>query len=689
MPGSGSNKRFGGTFYSVYEEAITINIIDTSYSGSANAMTIDKSHGGFELSYNTGDNDPYTRIDTMTATLTIKNDSSTIQEFFDDLLDSEEDRFYIQALDASSNPIFIGKIVPDDMTQADIHNPPIKLVAICSTTDLKNIDYDAPYTHKTIKDILLYCLNKLGTAGLYTTSETILMTQSNLTADVSETLTSIFSVMNVNNYFYKTENEIKKPLKCWDVVNELCGRLNCKFAYEHGRWNFTGFEGKFESRVGSYIFYAKNGKAISGTSPANTTVTLDDTNTFAAYGGNYRWQGAFNKVVLQINKDWTNKVYGDGDYYEVNYPGPEHAYYDLGYLISSEPYTLRLRNNIIFADPLTPAPLNFRVKYTVKITVISTSAETETEHEFEYPFNVAEYYHDLPIAGVSGDREIAVKAEIIEINPPGSALEALTCRFSYRLSKDKETDATEFKAYLDNPNVKTKTITNIASDRYGKDLVKFWFHSGTAGDPRSLTDDWKLNSADSYQSLELAIVSHMLKFLRVKQKYYGVNLLKKADLAISTSLYKYEYKSELYTMLSWKWNFLMGFCNVNLLKIPTGDSTGILTVEDVPAVNGNTSNFSNTITSISTILLEEFEGVTTNSVTLDYNIPDGTLQTSLKNNISVYVEGVRWKHITGTPTRKNTYSVNPTTNVITFFRALDTATVIVILNKIFVTGEAF
>ena len=686
MPGSGSNKRFGGNYETLYNEVITINIIDTSYSGSANAFVIDRANGGFEISYNTSDNDPYSRIDTMSATLVIKNDSTTVQEFFDDLLDAEEDRFYLEVLDSSENTIFIGKIVPDDMTQSDMYQPPIKLVAICSTTDLKNIDYDAPYTHKNIKDIILYCLNKLGVSDLYTTSETILMTQSNLDADVTVDTTSIFSVLYVNNYFYKTENQIKKPLKCWDVLNELCGRTNCKLAYEHGRWNFTGIEGKFENRVGSYIFYAKNGNSISGTSPSNSTVILDD---YAAKGGVYRWQGAFNKVVLKIDKEWTNKVYGDGDYYDVNYPGVGHAYYELGYLIDSEPYTLRLNNNILFADGLEPFPLNFRVKYTVKITVLSTSSATETEYEYEYPFNVAQYYHELEIEAASGDRLIEVKAEIIEINPAGSGLEALTCRFSYRLSKDKETETTEFKAYLDNPNVKQKDIKNIASDRYGKDLVKFWFFSGVSLSPRELTDDWKLNTADAYQSLELSIVSHMLKFLRVKQKYYGVNLYKKSDLAISTSLFKYEYKEELYTLMSWKWSVFNGTVNVNLLKIPAGDATGILTVEDVPAVNGNTSNFSNTITSISPVLYEEFAGVTTNSVTLDYNLPDNATQTSLRNNIDVYVEGVRWKHVTGTATRKNTYSVDPTTNVITFFRALDTAFVVVKLNKIFVTGETF
>lgn len=689
MPGSGTNRRFGGLYQSVKGEDFYIHIIDTSYSGEANNMVIDRGAGGFELSYNTSDNDPYSYIDTMTATLTIINNNTTVQEFFDDLLNEDEDRFYIEVTDSVDNLIYIGKIVADDMTQTDMFNPPIKLVSICSTTDLKNIDYDAPYEEKDIKDVILYCLNKLGISDLYANTDTILMTQSNLTANVSYTLTSIFNLLKCNNYFYKVENEIKKPLKCWDVLSELCKRLNCKLSYEHGRWNFTGIEGTFEDRTGSYIFYGKNGTTLSGTSPANTIIDLSSNDNWVMKGGVYRYQGAFNKVVLNVDKEWTNKVYGDGDYFDVNYPGVGHAYYSLGYLIDNESYYLRYINNVIFADPLTPAPLNFRVKYTVKITVLATSSSTETEYEYEYPFHVSQYFHELNIPSASGDRTIEVKAEIIEVNPTGSALEALTCRFNYRLSKDKETETTEFKAYISNPNIKTKVIKNIGSDRYGKEMTKFWFHDGVIGSLRELTDEWKFNASDSYQPLELAIVSHMLKYLRSKQKYYAVNLNKYPDYAISTSLYKYDYKGETFRMLSWKWSVLEAYVNVNLLKIPTGDSTGIVTVEDVPAVNGNTSNFSNTISEVNTILLEDFEAVTTNSVTLDYNIPDDTLQTSLKNNITVFVEGVRWKHITGTPTRKNTYSINPTTNVITFFRALDTAYVVVIINKIFITGEAF
>lgn len=687
MPGSGANKRFSRTFGTVNGEQVKVAIIDTSYSGSANEFTIDMDAGGLELAYNTNDQDIYQRVDTMTATLSIINDSTETEELFADLLEAEEDRFYLEIKNGSDQLQFLGKIVADDMTQQDRKDPPLKIVAICSTTDLKNIDFDAPYdayTPMTISEVLLYCLNKLSVASLYTTSEPLLMCQSNLTANVTYSLTNICGVLSVYNYFYKVENEIKKPLKCFDVVNELCGRLNCKLAYEHGRWNFTGFEGIFDGRVGSYIFYEKTGSVISGTSPANTTIDLSALDV-AFYGGNYRHAAAINKVVLNIDKEFTNKIYGDGDFFDLNYPGPEHAYYELGYLIKDEAYTIKFKNNILFADGLEPIPYNFRIKYTVKITIVGGSS-TETEYIFEYPFNVAQYEHKIVIASNGSDRTLEAKAEIIEVNPVGSGVEALTCRINYNLTKDKETDTTEFKAYLENANVKVRTIKNIASDRYGKDLVKFIFNDSGPSD-RETTDEWKLNSADSYTSLELAIVTHMLKYLRKIQRFYLVNLIKVSDYEISTTLFKYSYKDEVFRILSWKRQFIQDTCNVVMIKIPTGDATGILTVEDVPAVNGNTSNFSNTITDVNTVITEEFENVTTNSVELNYDLPDTTLQSSLKNNISVYVEGVRWRHVNTIGTRKNTYSINPATNVITFFRALDNANVIVIIHKIFVTGE--
>lgn len=686
MPGAGTNKRFSKTFGTVNGDQIKVNIIDTSYSGSAIAFKIDQSAGGFELAYNTNDLDPHQRIDTMTCNLTIVNDSSDVQEFFEDLIDAEEGRFYIQVLNSVDQVIFIGKIVADEMSLEERPNPPIKLVAICSTTDLKNIDYDADSSAKSIRDIILYCLNKLDAAALYTNSESILMTQSNIQSDGPYSLASPFTAISVENYFQTVENDKKKPLKCWDVINELCGRLYCKFAYEHGRWNFTGMEGMWDNRTGSYIFYAKNGSVISGTSPSNSVVDIND---YALFGGQFRYQAGINQVVLKINKEWTNRVYGDGDFFDINYPGAAHADYEVGYLIKGEEYTFRTFNNVIFADALDPKPYNFRVKYTVKIKDLVNNTTVTEYYEFEYPFNTAIYDFKLDIAAQTNDSTLTTSAEIIELNPTGSSIEALTCRINYKLTKNKETQTTEFKAYIPNKNVKVKTIQNLASDKYGKDVTKFYTWSGVAGDPRDLTDGWKLNSADSYSSLELAIVKHILKYLRNIQEYYLVNLNKTTAFDISTSLYKYEYKGETYRIMSWKRNVLSDFVNVNMIRVGTGSTTGIVTVEDVPAVNGNTSNFSNTIAEVSTVILEEFEGVTANNVELNYVIPSNTLQASLKNNISVYVEGVRWKHVNTIGTKKNTYAINPATNTITFFRALDGATVIVILNKIFVTGEAF
>ena len=164
MPGSGANKRFSRTFGTVNGEQVKVAIIDTSYSGSANEFTIDMDAGGLELAYNTNDQDIYQRVDTMTATLSIINDSTETEELFADLLEAEEDRFYLEIKNGSDQLQFLGKIVADDMTQQDRKDPPLKIVAICSTTDLKNIDFDAPYdayTPMTISEVLLYCLNKL------------------------------------------------------------------------------------------------------------------------------------------------------------------------------------------------------------------------------------------------------------------------------------------------------------------------------------------------------------------------------------------------------------------------------------------------------------------------------------------------------------------------------------------------
>lgn len=686
MPGAPSNIRFTGTYNAVNSSVWDISIIDTSYSGAALEMVLDRDGTAIEVSYNTTENELHNRIDTMNARMTIVNNSADIQSLFEDLIEAEENRFYIQ-IERDGSPYFIGKVIPDDMVLQDRLNPPLTINAIDGITDLKNIEYDAAYETKTIKDFIIYCLNKLGVSALYSGSEAILMTQTNLTPNIVMSYTNLFAIMQCNHYFYNTENEIKKPLSCYDVLNDLCGRLYCKLYYENGRWNFTGMEGNFENRTGSYIFYAKDGSTIAGTSPGNTIIELDD---YGLYGGAYRFKGAYNKVVLKVNKDWTNKVYGDGDFYEVNYPGPEHAYYDLGYVLSGEAYTLKFINNILFADHLgDPVPYNFRVKYTVKITVLSTGTPTETEYEYEYPFHVYSYEQKLEIAAVSGDRTVAVKAEIIEVNPPGSTIEALTCKFNYKLSKDKETDTTEFKAYLSSDNVKVKEITNIGSDRYGKELCKFYFHTGTFPSDREVTDEYKFNAADSYQSLELAIVSHMLKYLRNTQKFYSFGLNTVYGLDINTSLNRYDYKGETFRIVAYKRDLISDLATVTMVKYSTGSNTGITAVEDVPAVNGVTSNFSTAISTIGTQIYEEFSNVTTNSITLEYVLPTTATQNSLRDNIDVFVEGVRWKHVNTIGTLKNTYAVNPATSVITFFRALDNARVIVKLSKIYVTGELF
>lgn len=680
MPaGPSSSKRFNTTFKTVNNLSCEVSIYDKLYNSSSNYFKIDRQAGGLTFNYNTDEKNVFNPIDTASVKISLKISDAAMLSFFNDLTTADEGRFYLEI--KQGGVLFIGKIIVEEMELPDMPEPPFTITAIDGLTDLKAIDYVHPFNW-TIKDIIISCLNKLDTIYLYGSTEKLLVCQSNILADVTFSMTEPFKTIRVEDYFYKFENDIKKPLSCYDVLSELCKRLFCKLSYSGGSYNFFGCEGIFDARVGSYIYYNKTGGVVSGTSPANSVQAIDN---FALYGGAYRWQSPFNKIIYNTSKEFSNKFYGDGVIKEIYYPFlNSHAYLEIGVVLSSEKYVFKIKNELNALIYTGDRPDDFKIKYTIKQTVLSTGVTTEKDYFFTYAFAKNTYENSIDIDAVTGDRKIEVKAVFDSFYPAKTySISNIANKISYILTKSKETDKVNFTAYVPNKNVKIKQVDILASDRYGKDLTKFFFHNDSFFDIRQQVEEgWKLSTSDSYKGLESSIVTYMLKYLRLTQKYYRVAINYKAGVSIDFYR-KYSYKGENYVLVSYSLNLLDDIANAVFLKINTANIADIINVEDVPAVNGNTSNASGGIIANENTEYNFNYTVTGNTFTIDpstqFKFPSVGIE-QIRPNVKIFVNGIRQFIILTNSldeSKPNTIYLNITTGVVALPITLANALVVV------------
>jgi hypothetical protein len=327
-------KRFSCVGLNTYNYEYEVHIYDDDYTGSVLPITLSpdiifESHGN--------DRDHNEIITTGSATITVLMVGENEEDLIDDILASDEGRFYLE-LRYDGNKIFFGRIMSNGISIQDEIQPAVTLQAIDGLTLLKNVDYVHPDVNQfvSIKDIFIYILNQVDVIDkYYASNEAALYMSSKLEVDDPTFSSSlIFEIVKHNDYFYTLENNTRIPFSCWDVMEELLKRYNMRMVYSFGFYKIMGKEIYFSSNTLQQKIYRKNGTGVTLSITFPTIDILSDSNTRALTGGTYYFEPGVKKVTITTDKLYVNKNLADGKWWYQD----DDAYQTLGFMNKNKRY---------------------------------------------------------------------------------------------------------------------------------------------------------------------------------------------------------------------------------------------------------------------------------------------------------------------------------------------------------------
>ena len=690
-------KRFttkgAGTNGYVYE----VNIYDDDYTGAVSEIVLSP-----DIIYEThgNDRDHFETIYTASATISVLLQSETEVGFIDDLINSNEARFYIE-LKFNEFDVFFGRIISNGISIEDRLRPFVTLQAIDGLTILKDLPYTHPVVNQFVrlKDIFIHILKQVDVFDkYYGPSDAILYIASKLTVD-DPTMASnvIFDCVSYNDYFYTIENEDKVPLSNWDVLVELLNRHNMRMVYGNGIYKILGKEIQLSSNTLQEKLYYKDG---SGITPIITFPTIDllGTDTRALAGGTYYFEPGVKEVTISTDKRFNNKNLSDGKYWYHD----DDTYQTLGFMLGDVRYQTFIRFSIFnyFLPSDYPEVKWVRVKMFFKAQEFGGS-------DIKYPkmsYNVAagteaHFYTIAPIYPIqeleNGTSETAIVIYFRNINQLDYGLNFIfpeynedrvmsfrieydglyddfpdqpgfpwdenliasweTIPLTYKLTQEfgqyplLVSDVVKFRAETDTTEVVKKEIKILASDKYGSELTRPVLAKTGVGNNRS-DDNWQFDSTDPQESLENAICRNILKYTANKQKFIDINLNVVSLIPDVTN--NVTYRSEDFLVSKVRWNIYQATCQLTAIKIP--DAEPAITVFSLVPVEtpyqqtfiGYESEAYSTNLSIESYH-QEFDNVTTDNVAIDSNLELfwSNEHSTNKRRWKVYMNGTKLKLI--------------------------------------------
>jgi hypothetical protein len=650
-----ANVRLKNTSVSTYGDIITVSIIDVDGANSEIPFEIEQPF--YNIQFNGNKNDPFDSIRTISIDGNIILDENT-EFIFDDVFNAQEGRFYVRVeIEKPSDTVtYTCKIVQDGMELDDRVKPTFYFKAIDGLTDLKSKEFDIEDAYFKVSDAICHCLNKLDIVTVMETTPTLLVYSEIEPNSAAYASGRLLDRTWTNDYFYRTENEERKPFNCYEVLVELLTRLNLQLFLYGDRFYCIGNETIFAPSITKLAanYDVTDGSFISSrnlsTNPIFNSINIANS---ALAGGRYFFTSGYKKVTIESDPKFSNRKVGDTKLLKLVYPAITSVAYTRlpGIVKKDKVYRLLITVDIVSitkANNNPTVPGIFTVTHNVREENVSTSAQTviTTNFPMVLPTNVGKYTNEIIIDEEDYYRFIDASVSISGLS--GTNMTSMVVNVSYLLAEQLQNYDT-IKVISEIPTskfVKEKTIKMYGNHHKGNELVEFYFQSTTSG--ITYTKEFRIFGG-AWTPLEELITEDQLYWLGNRIE---LDIQDNDDRdAFITPVTDVQYKLVNYKLIGFNYNVHSNIYNLELLR--QSDNTGtIITTYEVPvnSSNLNTSDYGTVSAMTGNIdryfgqFYAEYDDVSGTYIEADLDQYFNGPTDEIKRYWNVYVNGIRYTY---------------------------------------------
>jgi hypothetical protein len=650
-----ANVRLKNTSISQYGDIVTTSIIDVDGDNSEIPFEIEEPF--VTVQFNGNKNDPFDPIRTIAIDGNIILDENT-DFIFNDIFGSEEGRFFVRVeiQKDTQNVVYTAKIVQDGMELDDRVKPTFYFKAIDGLTDLKGKDFDITDAYFKVSDAICHCLNKLDIVTVMDTTPTLLCYSEIEPNSAAYASGRLLDRTWTNDYFYRTENEERKPFNCYEVLVELLTRLNLQLFLYSDRFYCIGNETLFAPSITKFAanYDVTDGSFISSrdlsTNPIFNSINIANS---ALAGGRYFFTSGYKKVTIESDPKFSNRKVGDTKLLKLVYPAITSVAYTRlpGIVKKDKAYRLAIIVDVVNItkannDPTVPGV--FTITHNIREENIETSTQTviHTNFPMYVPTNIGKYTNELIIPEEDYYRFMDASVSISGLS--GTNMTSMVVNVSYTIAEQIQNYDT-IRVISEIPTskfVKEKTIKMYGNHHKGNELVEFYFQSPTSG--ITYTKEFRIFGG-SWTPLEELIAEDQLYWLGNRIE---LDIQDNDDRdSFITPVTDVQYKLVNYKLIGFNYNVHSNIYSLELVR--QSDNTGtIITTYEVPvnSSNLNTSDFGTVSAMTGNIdryfgqFYNEYDDVNGTYIEADLDQYFNGPTDEIKRYWNVYVNGVRYTY---------------------------------------------
>lgn len=742
--------RLQGLYLSLKGSKYTINVIDTEFVGTAAHINV--APNGLVYNTNGDQKDIFKPISAASSKLSFYIDSTETEEFFQDLGEAEESRFFLEVIRESLqfpgnfNTEFRGMILIDSVSKGDDFKPILQLEAICGIAVLKEIEYewDGSNFFNNLQSIFYNVILKNPVIQeIYDDSDEILTLFSKLEPETdffADNGDDLFKTIYHNNFFFDISENIRENWDCYRVLETLLKKYMMRIVYDNGKYSIIGIETYFNppSFYDPLISLTKDGteSAYGILSP------IFDVNDNALDGGIHAFNKGYRQVKILASKEGSNHYLARDVLWDLwSYSA---AYFTAPPMLANTEFEISI-NLQVTALPQFATPYYFRdnkIQFYLSIWVKFTDQENGdvfyasifgntvsqsggshlfTNNAVGGPEKETRIFFGTSILGTFTtdfkmvfpayvhDRKVEIRYEFnfgkdYAFYDVGTNLReyAYRAKLAMGASPVGETKtAIPFNAYVPtSKNTGTYKVDIFSSQTYGGDNT-IAIAGKTVAPFFELITGWRFNSSDAFDTLEKAMATFMIKFLVKSQKLITlpISTTKFEGLVanVPNAFSRFEYKDIIYIVTNIEQSFLDDVEVLKGVKVGEPSEAEVITsgiiVDRTPSSNGFQSEINTAVqqyASSKEIWHENFV-ISGTTLVLDSNnfVPVNCTYESLRKSLFVYVEGVAWTQVTSLVGEQIAFFYSPVTDTVTFSNTLDPNTRIkVVIFPNFVIDES-
>jgi hypothetical protein len=309
-------KKFTSTTYSRDGVAQTIDIYDTSFSGSV--TNFDIVADSLQMSWEADKQRPTASILTGTCTFQMVIDNSTLLAFINGLAAAAENKFRI-VVSLAGSPYFVGVILSDQVEQVDRAYPfEFTIAAADGIARLKDVEYydestdpPQPYTSReTIIEHLVKIIDKIGVSDLLGTDA---LTTSVQWFEANHSGTTIDPLDNTrfnHKTLIKYDSKTGEPeyTDTYRVLQTIAENWKARFCMAAGKYWFVQID-QYEDDSFSLFNYDASGTATT----SSTGVSLATTLTNKLFGGAFQFFPGLRRAEMEYIHRLSSNLISEAD----------------------------------------------------------------------------------------------------------------------------------------------------------------------------------------------------------------------------------------------------------------------------------------------------------------------------------------------------------------------------------------